>query len=123
MRRQTTPRSLSGRRRAWGRHPAVGARSGWRSDDAGDQREDDARSVVFDTPPLDQAIEILGAPTVELEIAADRPQANLIVRLCDVHPDGASLRVSYGVLNLTHRDSDKSPAPLCRGNARASVSG
>ncbi len=29
---------------------------------------------------------------------------NLVVRLCDVHPSGESSRVSYGVLNLTHRD-------------------
>ena len=103
-----TPQSLGAASGSW-------CPFGMGADDAGDQREDDARSVVFDTPPLDQAIEILGAPTVELEIAADRPQANLIVRLCDVHPDGASLRVSYGVLNLTHRDSDESPAPLVPG--------
>ena len=49
-------------------------------------------------------IEILGAPVVTLDVAADRPLANLAVRLCDVHPDGASLRVSYGILNLAHRD-------------------
>jgi len=34
------------------------------------------------------------------------------VRLCDVHPDGASLRVSYGILNLAHRDGSEAPAPL-----------
>ncbi len=103
-----TPQSLGAASGSW-------CPFGMGPDDAGDQREDDARSIVFDTPPLDQAIEILGAPTVELEIAVDRPQANLIVRLCDVHPDGASLRVSYGVLNLTHRDSDELPAPLLPG--------
>lgn len=72
-------------------------------DDADDQQEDDALSVVWDSPPLDTRVEILGAPELELEIACDAPQAHLIARLCDVHPDGASLRVSYGVLNLPHR--------------------
>ena len=62
--------------------------------------------------PLDARIEILGAPVVTLEVAADRPLANLVVRLCDVHPDGASLRVSYGILNLAHRDGHETPAPL-----------
>ena len=35
-----------------------------------------------------------------------------MVRLCDVHPSGESLRVSYGVLNLTHRESHEQPALL-----------
>ncbi len=81
-------------------------------DDADDQREDDALSAVWDSAPLDEGLEILGAPDLELEVSCDVPQANLIARLCDVHPDGASLRVSYGVLNLTHRDGHADPAPL-----------
>jgi predicted acyl esterase len=81
-------------------------------DQAGDQQEDDARSLVFETPPLDTPVEILGAPIVTLDVASDRPIANLVVRLCDVHPTGESLRVSYGVLNLTHRDGHENPEPL-----------
>jgi predicted acyl esterase len=81
-------------------------------DQAGDQQEDDKRSLVFETPPLDSPIEILGAAIATLDIAADRPLANLAVRLCDVHPSGESLRVSYGVLNLTHRDGHEKPEPL-----------
>jgi hypothetical protein len=37
--------------------------------------------------------------------------------LCDVHPSGESLRVSYGVLNLTHRDGHEQPAPLATGKS------
>lgn len=77
-----------------------------------DQREDDGKSLVFDTAPLAAPVEILGAPVVELEVAADKPVALVAVRLNDVAPDGRSLRVSYGLLNLTHRDSDEAPAPL-----------
>ena len=84
-------------------------------DQADDQREDDALSMVFETPPLEEAIEILGAPVVTLEIASDRPIAHLIARLCDVRPGGESLRVSFGVLNLTHRGSHEHPAPLVPG--------
>ncbi len=73
------------------------------------------RSLVFETPPLDAPIEILGAAIVTLDVASDRPIANLAVRLCDVHPSGESLRVSYGVLNLTHRDGHEQPAPLAPG--------
>jgi predicted acyl esterase len=85
------------------------------ADQAGDQRADDARSLVFETPPLDEAIEILGAAIVTLDVASDKPIANLAVRLCDVHPSAESLRVSFGVQNLTHRDGHEAPEPLVTG--------
>jgi uncharacterized protein len=84
-------------------------------DQASDQQADDQRSLLFETAPLDAPVEILGAPIVTLEFASDQPLANLIVRLCDVHPSGESLRVSYGVLNLTHRDGHEQPALLSPG--------
>ena len=86
------------------------------ADQASDQQADDARSLVFETTPLDVSIEILGAPVVTLDAAADKPLANLAVRLCDVHPDGASLRVSYGILNLAHRNGSETPAPMVPGH-------
>jgi putative CocE/NonD family hydrolase len=84
-------------------------------DQADDQQKDDARSLTFDTAPLDAAVEILGAPIVTLDVASDKPLANLAVRLCDVHPDGASSRVSFGILNLAHRDSHATPEALVPG--------
>jgi putative CocE/NonD family hydrolase len=84
-------------------------------DQAGDQQSDDAQCLLFDTAPLDQTIEILGAPVITLDIACEKPVANLAVRLCDVHPDHASLRVSYALLNLAHRDSHATPSPLVPG--------
>ena len=80
-----------------------------------DQRGDDGRSLVFDSAPLDERLEILGAATVELELSADRPWAFLAVRLCDLHPDGASTRITYGILNLTHRHGHERPEPLTPG--------
>ena len=85
---------------------------GFAPDLPADQRAEDGKSLLFDSAPLGAAVEILGAPVVTLELAADQPQAQVCVRLNDVAPDGASLRVSYGLLNLTHRDSHESPAPL-----------
>jgi len=81
----------------------------------GDQRPDDALSVCFDQPELGEAIDIVGAPELEVRVASDRPQANIAVRLCDVHPDGASELISYGVLNLTHRSSHEFPEALVPG--------
>jgi putative CocE/NonD family hydrolase len=81
----------------------------------GDQRLDDGHALVFDTPPLAEAIECLGQPVAELSVSADAPHAQIAVRLCDVAPDGSSQRVSYGVLNLAHRDGSAEPKPLVPG--------
>jgi hypothetical protein len=77
-----------------------------------DQRADDGRSVCFDSAPLDAPLDLLGAPAVELDVSADRPKALLVARLCALSPDGASSRLTYGVLNLTHRDGHAEPKPL-----------
>ena len=81
----------------------------------GDQRIDDARSLVFDGPVLEAPLEILGAPEAVLALSVDRPLAFVCVRLNDVKPDGSATRVSYGLLNLTHREGHASARPLVPG--------
>jgi putative CocE/NonD family hydrolase len=80
-----------------------------------DQREDDGKSLVFDFGPFSERLEILGAPVVILELAVDRPNALIAVRLNDVSRSGASTRVTYGLLNLTHRSCHEHPEPLVPG--------
>lgn len=77
-----------------------------------DQRIDDGFSRIFDSEEIEERIELLGAPEFEVELASDKPVAQLCARLCDLAPDGSSRRVSYGVLNLTHRESHAEPSPL-----------
>jgi hypothetical protein len=77
-----------------------------------DQRDEDGGALVFQTERLDRDLEICGQPEVELELASDKPVAMVAVRLIDVQPDDKSTRVSYGLLNLTHRDSDEFPEQL-----------
>jgi uncharacterized protein len=77
-----------------------------------DQSEDDARSLVFDSDALSERLEILGAPVLRLALSVDAKVAMIAVRLNDVAPDGTSSRISYGFLNLTHRDSHSHPTPL-----------
>ncbi|MDQ3989785.1 MAG: peptidase S15, partial [Actinomycetota bacterium] len=73
---------------------------------------EDGGSLVFDTDVLTERCEILGAPVVDLEVAASEPVAMVAARLSDVGPDGAATRVTYGLLNLTHRDSHDAPEAL-----------
>ncbi|MDX1569603.1 MAG: CocE/NonD family hydrolase [Xanthomonadales bacterium] len=77
-----------------------------------DQRPDDGLSMVFDSRRLRERTEIFGAPRVRLALRCDQPLGNLIVRLCDVAPDGTSARVTYGVLNLAHRENHAEPSAL-----------
>ena len=77
-----------------------------------DQRLDDGGALVFDTASLESEFSVLGAPVLHLRVAADAPVAQLAVRLCDVAPDDRVTRVSYQVLNLTHRDSHEHPTVL-----------
>jgi uncharacterized protein len=80
-----------------------------------DQRLDDGGALVFETPLLDRELSILGAPKLRLDISADAPVAQVAVRLSDVAPDGRATRVSYQVLNLTHRESHEHPTALKPG--------
>jgi uncharacterized protein len=95
-----------------GTEAGVWCAEGQSADLAGDQRPDDALSACYDLGPLSEPMEMLGFPGVELDLAADRSDALVCVRLCDVFPDGTSALVTRGLLNLTHRDGHERPVPL-----------
>ena len=78
----------------------------------GDQQEEDGGSLVFDTEPVEEDVDVLGAPVVELEVTSDVEVAMVAVRLSDIRPDRTATRISYGLLNLTHRDGHAEPQPL-----------
>jgi uncharacterized protein len=80
-----------------------------------DQREEDGGSLNFDSPVIDVPFELFGAPVVELELTVDQPIAMVAVRLSDRLPDGRITRITYGLLNLCHRDSHETPEPLVPG--------
>ena len=80
-----------------------------------DQRVDDTKSLCFDSAPLDQSFEILGTTNVDLTFSSNQPRAIVAVRLCDVHPDGSSFRVTYGLLNLNQLDSHDVEKDLITG--------
>ena len=70
----------------------------------GDQRQDDSGSLTFDTPPLGQPIDVVGAAVLHLQFSSDRPVAVTAIRLNSVWPDGAVSRLTYAVANLCHRN-------------------
>jgi hypothetical protein len=84
-----------------------------------DQREDDARSLVYEWGPFEQDVEILGHPRLAATVASSVPVAFLSAKLCDVFPDGTSTLVTRGLLNLAHRESSTDPEPLELGQSTA----
>ena len=88
---------------------------GHRGEFPDDQQQDDEQSLTFDTAPLEEALNIVGQSILQLSLSSDQPIANIAARLCDVHPSGESTLITYGVLNLTHRNSNESPEALIPG--------
>ena len=78
----------------------------------GDQRRDDALSATWDTEILSNDIQITGLPKITLKLSSDQPTAQIAVRLNHIHPDGASTRITYGVLNLCHLDGHEVSTPI-----------
>jgi len=70
-----------------------------------DQRGDDAVSLCYDSEQMGEDCDIVGAAKVKLRLKSDTPDGQVAVRLNHIHPDGASTRVTYGVLNLAQRDN------------------
>jgi putative CocE/NonD family hydrolase len=89
---------------------------GFSGEFADNQQEDDVQSCTFDTSPLEKPLAIVGQPKAHFYLSSDKPVANVVVRLCDVHPSGESTLITYGVLNLAHRDSNETPEALVPGN-------
>lgn len=81
-----------------------------------DQRAEDGRSICFDFL-LPERLEMLGNAVIEMRVTSDRPDATLVVRLCDVAPDGSSTLITRGALNLNKRNGMDRNDPMVPGTA------
>lgn len=91
------------------------AAGGWWGEQTGDMAADDAHSLVYDTAPLTEAVDIMGLPHVQLRVVADAPFYQWTVRVEDVAPDGKVSLVSGAIINPSQRMSRLDPAPLIPG--------
>jgi putative CocE/NonD family hydrolase len=72
----------------------------------------DDHSLVYDSEPLTEQIEILGRPIARLNVSADATRANWVVRISDVAPDGQVTQVGGAAFNGTHRNSAREPEDI-----------
>ncbi|MGH2615164.1 MAG: CocE/NonD family hydrolase [Thermomicrobiales bacterium] len=98
-----------------GRDAGAWCPHGLRGEYPADQRGEDGSSLCFTSAPLPEPLEFLGFPVVTLTLSADRANALVAVRLCDVAPTGESTLISYGLLNLTHRECHEFPEAVVPG--------
>lgn len=86
--------------------PSLGGRllslAAGRVDDAPLEERDDVRT--WTSPPLEHALEVVGAPVARVAAAASRPTFDVFVRLCDVDPAGRSWSVTDGITRTSGGD-------------------
>jgi predicted acyl esterase len=70
--------------------------------------------LVYDTPMLTEDLEVAGSPRARLYIECDRPDTDIIIRLCDFDPEGPSgkktLLITTAPLRLRYRASWTDPS-------------
>jgi uncharacterized protein len=74
--------------------------------------EDRVDVLCYSTEPLTEPLTFAGNAHVELFVAADTPDADWVVKLIDVHPDGAAYNLAVGILRGRFRESELEPKPL-----------
>ena len=79
-----------------------------------DQRviEDRKDVLVYTSEPLKQPLTFAGNAKAELFVSADTPDADWVVKLVDVHPDGAAYNLAVGILRGRYRNSELEPTLL-----------
>ncbi|MBU8547144.1 MULTISPECIES: CocE/NonD family hydrolase [Roseomonadaceae] len=77
--------------------------------------------LVFQTPPLEADVEVIGPVTAELWIATDAPDTDITAKLVDVHPasadypQGFAMNLCEGILRCRYRDDPAAPSPMVAG--------
>jgi uncharacterized protein len=68
-------------------------------------------SLIFDSPIFEHSQDILGSPVLNLRIASSRKTAFVAAVFSELLPSGGATKLSYGLCNLSHRNSHEHPDP------------
>ncbi len=77
--------------------------------------------VVFQTPPLGEAVEVVGPIRVTLHVSSTAPDTDFTVKLLDVHPPsedfptGFDLNLTDGIIRARYRESPERPGLMTPG--------
>jgi putative CocE/NonD family hydrolase len=77
--------------------------------------------LVFQTPPLAEAIEVSGELLARLWVSSNAPDTDFTVKLVDVHPstpdfpEGFAMNLQDAVVRMRHRNGRILPEPIVPG--------
>lgn len=77
--------------------------------------------LVFETPPLEADIAVVGPIVVKLYVSSDGPDTDFTAKLIDVHPanpdypQGYAMNLCDGILRCRYRKSWEKPEPMTPG--------
>ena len=71
--------------------------------------------LVYTSAPFTEPLTFAGNAKAELSVSADTPDADWVVKLIDVHPDGFAQNLAVGIMRGSFRDSELHPTPLQPG--------
>jgi len=77
--------------------------------------------LVFQTPPLEQDLAVIGPIKVRLYVSSDSPDTDFTAKLIDVHPPtpddpaGFAMNLTDGILRCRYRDSFEAPSTMTPG--------
>ena len=77
--------------------------------------------VMFQTPPLDDDVEITGPVTIELWVSSTAPDTDFTAKLIDQYPpnddypEGYAMNLTDGILRCRYRDSWEQPRMMVQG--------
>lgn len=88
--------------------PTIGGRNLFLPSGPKDQRPIESRKdvLVFTTLPLQEDLEATGMVRAKVYLTADVPDADVVVRLTDVYPDGKSVLIAEGLTHSSEISSD-----------------
>ena len=72
-----------------------------------DHSADDARSLCFTSAPLAEPLELIGAASALVEVTPSDLPLNVVVKLSDVAPNGASTLIAVGWADLLGRPGER----------------
>ena len=70
-----------------------------------DQRPIEPRCLTFTSAPLEQDLEIVGPVEAVVYLSSTAVDTDVVVRLCDVYPDGRSMLLCDGIQRARYRES------------------
>ncbi|MFT3802016.1 MAG: CocE/NonD family hydrolase [Burkholderiaceae bacterium] len=84
-----------------------------------DQRPVETRALTWTTRQLPVATEVTGRARLAFWASIHGQDADFVVQLTDVAPDGTSTQVTVGYLNASHADSRAAPQPVAQDTPKS----